>query len=159
MDEDRRITALDEIPDDSTFLFTARRDGDEREVVLTRLDGDGATGADDPDADTTADGGSEVAVTAFENYCQHWTDVRLDKGSGAAVRDGELVCQKHGATFQRDSGVCDFGPCEGAALTGVDVTVSDGDVYLADDDYEFDHVGPAGDDDLSSGSRIGFGGV
>ena len=153
MDESRRITSLDEVPDDSTFLFTARRDGDEREVVLTRLD-DGA--ADDAAA---TDGGNAVTVTAFENYCQHWTDVRLDKGSGAAVRDGELVCQKHGATFQCDSGFCDFGPCEGASLPRVEVTVSDGGVYLADDDYEFDHVGPAGDDDLSSGSRIGFGGV
>ena len=152
MDETRRITALDEVPGDSTFLFTVRRDGEEREAVLTRLDADAAD-------DVAADGGTEVTVTAFENYCQHWTDVRLDKGSGAAVRDGEIVCQKHGATFQRDSGFCDFGPCEGASLSHVEVTVSDGDVYLADDDYEFDHVGPAGDDDLSSGSRIGFGGV
>ena len=153
MDEDRRITALEEVPDDSTFLFTARRDGEEREVLLTRLNGDG----DGDDGSTAADGG--VTVTAFENYCQHWTDVRLDKGSGAAVRNGEFVCQKHGATFQRDSGFCDFGPCEGATLTRVDVTVSDGSVYLADDDYAFDHVGPSDDDDLSSGSRIGFGGV
>ena len=153
MDEDRRITGLKQVPDDSTFLFTARRDGDEREVVLTRLDADTADAADD------GDGGAEVTVTAFENYCQHWTDVRLDKGSGAAVRDGELVCQKHGATFERDSGLCDFGPCEGATLSRVKVTVSNGDVYLVDDDYEFDHVGPAEDDDLSSGSRIGFGGV
>ena len=144
MDEDRRITALERVSDDSTFLFTARRDGDEREVVLTRLDGE-----------DRADG----EVVAFENYCPHWTDVRLDKGSGAAVRNGEIVCRKHGATFRRDSGFCDFGPCEGATLERVAVTVADGAVYLADDDYAFDHVGPSDDGDLSSGSRIGFGGV
>ena len=139
MDEDRRIAAVDEVPDDSTFLFTARRDGEEREVILTRL-------------------GDDDEVVAYENYCQHWTDVRLDKGSGAMVRNGELVCQKHGATFQTDSGYCDFGPCEGAVLPDVDVTVEGDAVYLTDDDYAFDHVGPADDGDLSSGSRIGFGG-
>jgi nitrite reductase/ring-hydroxylating ferredoxin subunit len=141
MDEDRRIADADEVPDDSTLLFTATRDGDQREVVLTRRGGD-------PDGE----------VVAYENYCQHWTDVRLDKGSGAMVRNGELVCQKHGATFQTDSGYCDFGPCEGAVLPAVEVRVADGAVYLVDDDYAFDHLGPADDGDLSSGSRIGFGG-
>jgi len=37
------------------------------------------------------------------------------------------------------------------------VAVHDGGVYLTDDDYEFEGVGPKSDRDLSSG-RIGFGG-
>jgi hypothetical protein len=82
--------------------------------------------------------------------------VRLDKGSGAYVRNGELVCQKHGATFQRDTGYCDFGPCEGSILSTFDVTVEEGDVYLTDDAFEFEGLGGSDDDDLSSGSRIDF---
>ena len=90
-------------------------------------------------------------VVAFRNSCPHWTDVRLDRGSGALVREDELVCQKHGATFERETGVCDFGPCEGAILDQIDVTAENGDVYLTDDDYEFDSRGSDGDRDLSSG--------
>ena len=136
--EDRRIAALSEIPEGGTLLFTAREGFDEVEVVLVRM----------------ADG-----VAAWENYCQHWTDVRFDKGSGGMVRNDELVCQKHGATFETDTGYCNFGPCEGAYLDGVDVTVHDGDVYLTDEDLAFDSLGPSEDADLSTGSpggRIDF---
>jgi nitrite reductase/ring-hydroxylating ferredoxin subunit len=136
--DDRRIAPLSDVPEDGTLLFTVREGFDEREVVLVRL----------------ADG-----VAAWENYCQHWTDVRFDKGSGGMVRNGELVCQKHGATFETDTGYCDFGPCEGAYLDRVAVAVHDGDVYLTDEDYEFDSLGPSEDADLSTGSpggRIDF---
>ena len=51
MDEDSRIADLDDVPADSTLLFTVRDGFDDREAVLTR----------------TADG----EVTAYENYCQH----------------------------------------------------------------------------------------
>jgi nitrite reductase/ring-hydroxylating ferredoxin subunit len=140
MDEDSRIVAAEDVPEDGTLLVTLRDGDDEREAILTRL--------------------SDDTVVGFENYCQHWTDVRLDRGSGAPVRNGELVCTKHGATFERDSGYCDFGPCEGAYLQTVDVTVDDGAVYLTDDDYEFARVGEAETDDLdrstSPGDRLGF---
>jgi nitrite reductase/ring-hydroxylating ferredoxin subunit len=136
MDDASRITAADEVPSDGTLLFTARNGDGTEEVLLSRL--------------------SDGSVTAFVNSCPHWTDVRLDKGSGALVRNGELVCQKHGATFERDSGYCNFGPCEGAVLNTVDVTVADENVYLTDEEFRFEHLGPSGDRDLSSGSRIGF---
>ncbi|WP_439025602.1 Rieske (2Fe-2S) protein [Haloarchaeobius sp. DT45] len=138
MDAESRVTTVAEVPEDGTFLFTVMEGFDEREVVLTKL-GDGT-------------------VEAYLNYCQHWTDVRLDKGSGGTVRDDELVCTRHAATFRKDDGVCTFGPCEGAVLEPVDVTVEDGEVYLTDDDYRFDHVGQASDIDRSSGGRIGFDG-
>lgn len=136
MDSERRIVDIEEVPEDSTLLFTVREGFDEKEVLLVRLN----------------DG-----VAAWRNYCPHWTDVRLDKGSGAEFRDGEIVCTRHGATFGSDSGICTFGPCEGATLEEIDIEVADGGVYLADDDYEFDHLGPKSDRDLSSG-RIGFSG-
>ena len=137
MNEDSRIVALDEVPDDGTFLFTVRDGFDTREAIVVEL---------------------SDAVVAFENYCPHWTDVRLDKGSGATVRNGELVCEKHGATFESESGLCSYGPCEGAVLEEVAITTEDGDVYLTDERYEFENQGPSGDHDLSSRGRIGFSG-
>jgi nitrite reductase/ring-hydroxylating ferredoxin subunit len=138
MDESRHIAALEDVPTDSTLLFTVRDGFDLKEVVAIRRNGE---------------------VAAWRNYCQHWTDVRLDKGSGAAVRDGELLCQKHGATFESDSGLCTFGPCEGAVLDEVEVAVEDSGVYLTDERYEFEQLGPSGEHDLSTGSRIDFSGT
>lgn len=138
MDDDRRVVSLDEVPADGTFLFTVRGDDGLTEVVLVRLD---------------------EGVAAYKNYCQHWTDVRLDKGSGALVRNGEIVCQKHAATFETGSGYCNFGPCEGSYLDTVDVEVRDGVVILTDDGYAFEHVGPSGEEPASSGSRIDFTGT
>ncbi|MDY7082749.1 MAG: Rieske 2Fe-2S domain-containing protein, partial [Halobacteria archaeon] len=121
--DERRITSLDEIPEDDTFLFTVRSEkGDEFkhesedkpgefEVILTR-DGDD--------------------VRAWKNYCQHWTDVRLDTGDGAPMRNGEIVCEKHGAYFETDTGYCNYGPCEGSRLEKVEVVVEKSDVYLGD---------------------------
>jgi nitrite reductase/ring-hydroxylating ferredoxin subunit len=140
MDDDRHVAPLDEVPADGTLLVTVRGDDGLAEVILTRAgDGEG--------------------VVAYRNYCQHWTDVRLDRGSGALVRNDEIVCQKHAATFERDSGYCDFGPCEGSYLDGVDVAVRDGEVYLTDPDYEFERLGPSGEEPESSGSRIDFTGT
>ncbi|QIB73337.1 Rieske 2Fe-2S domain-containing protein [Halogeometricum borinquense] len=136
MDDARRIIAADEVPSDGTVLFTARNGSETTEVILTKL-------ADDE-------------IVAFENFCPHWTDIRLDKGSGAYVRNGELVCEKHGATFQRDTGYCDFGPCEGSVLSTFDVAVQDGDVFLTEEEFTFEHLGGTGDHDRSSGGRIDF---
>lgn len=138
MDEEQRVCDVDEVPDEGTFLFTMREGFEEVEAFLVR----------------TNDG-----IEAYTNYCQHWTDVRLDKGSGAATRDGEILCQKHGALFATATGECTFGPCEGAFLNDVTVGVHDGGVYLMEDDYTFDHVGRATDVNLSSGSRIDFTGT
>ncbi|MFC4358582.1 Rieske (2Fe-2S) protein [Halobium salinum] len=139
LDEDRRVAAVEEVPEEGTLLFTVRDGFDKEEAILTKL--------------------SDGSVHAFRNYCMHWTDVRLDKGSGAMVRNGEIVCQKHGATFDQSSGFCDFGPCEGSTLDTVDVTVADDAVYLTDEAYEFEALGPSGEHDLSSGSRIDFTGT
>jgi len=141
MDDDRHVASLEDVPADGTLLVTVRNvneSGDDlEEVILTRLDGE---------------------VAAYKNYCQHWTDVRLDNGSGALVRNDEIVCQKHAATFESDSGYCNFGPCEGAYLATVDVAVDDGEVFVAEDGYTVAHLGEADDQPQSSGSRIGFGG-
>jgi len=137
MDEQRRIAALEEVPAEGSLLFTVRDGFDLEEAILVRL----------------ADG-----VVALKNYCPHWTDVRLDSGSGATVRDGELVCTKHGATFEKATGDCTHGPCEGATIERLEITVAEGGVYLTDEGYEFEHQGPSGEHDRSSRGRIGFSG-
>jgi nitrite reductase/ring-hydroxylating ferredoxin subunit len=139
MDADRRITTVDEVPEETTFLFTVRdtETDEEQEAILVRTNGD---------------------IVAWLNYCQHFTHIKLDKGSGAPMRDGELICANHGAYFESDSGRCTFGPCEGAYLNGLDLTLDDGELYLAADGYEFVATGPLESDpaDLSSKSNMEF---
>ena len=134
-----RITAAEEVPENDTLLFVIeeRNTGEEAEAILLRA-------------------GDEIAC--WLNYCQHLTHIRLDKGSGAPTRNGEIVCANHGATFERDSGLCTYGPCEGAYLNGVEVAVENGDIYLDDPDYEFVTTGPIERDpiDLSSTSNVEF---
>ena len=141
-----RITALSAVPVDSTVCFRVTDDADAvHEAILVRND---ATATDGGDPAATED-----AVSCWLNYCQHLTHIKLDKGSGAPMRNGELVCENHGAYFEADSGRCTFGPCEGAYLTALEVTVEDGDVYLTDDDYTFVGPGPIETDDLDRASR------
>jgi nitrite reductase/ring-hydroxylating ferredoxin subunit len=42
-----------------------------------------------------------------------------------------LICAKHGAKFQIDTGLCVEGPCKGARLESIPAAVIDGDVCLA----------------------------
>ena len=153
MDADRRIVDVEEVPEDSTLLVTLRPVDPEE---VDSGEGDVGTDADgDPEAEAIlirlADG-----VAAFRNYCQHWTDVRLDRDEGAFVRNGEIFCQKHGATFEADSGYCNFGPCEGSTLESVSVAIEDDAVYLTDEAYEFLRLGPATRESDGGGSRIDF---
>ncbi|WP_126663304.1 Rieske (2Fe-2S) protein [Haloterrigena salifodinae] len=147
MNASQRITALEDVPTDSTVLFRVTDDSDgEREAILVATE-NGDDGTDgEPEADRLA---------CWLNYCQHLTHIKIDKGSGAPMRSGELVCANHGAYFDADSGECTYGPCEGAYLTDLEVTVDDGDVYLTDDDYEYVGAGPVDDGgDLSSSSNV-----
>jgi nitrite reductase/ring-hydroxylating ferredoxin subunit len=139
MSSGTKITTVEEVPADTTTLVTVRDidSGEEQEAVLTEL-GDGVAG--------------------WLNYCQHFTHIALDKGSGAPMRDGEIICANHGAYFESDSGQCTYGPCEGAFLEGIDVTAEDGDVYLTDEEYEFVATGGIETDDLdrTSTSNVEF---
>ncbi|WP_435078621.1 Rieske (2Fe-2S) protein [Halococcus sp. AFM35] len=135
---DGTILPADDVPADTTALFTVRElDGEQiHEAVLIDTD----------------DG-----IEAWLNRCMHFTHIGLDKGSGAEYRDGEIVCTNHGAMFAADTGYCTFGPCEGAYLDSVAVAVEDGQVKLADGRYEFVATGPNEDDgDLTSTSNVEF---
>jgi nitrite reductase/ring-hydroxylating ferredoxin subunit len=157
------IAPLAAVPTDSTHLFTVRdvHADTEVEAILVRTDGGNGDGNGDGSASGADSPGDGAEVAAWLNYCQHWTDVRLDTGSGATRRDGEIVCGRHGATFEADTGRCDFGPCEGAYLDEVTVAVADGAVRLTDPDYEFRHEGPVEEEDdldlsTNPGGRLGF---
>lgn len=138
MADGERVTDLESVPTDSTYLFTVRdAEGEEDEAILTRLDGE---------------------VAGYVNRCMHFQHIRIDKGDGAPVRAGELVCKNHGAMFEKESGLCTFGPCEGAVLEEVDTEVRDGAVYLTDDEFEFvrtDGIETA-PTDLASTSNVEF---
>lgn len=96
-------------------------------------------------------------MVAFENRCQHWRDVRLDRGDGARMRNGEIICAKHGAMFQVDTGDCVHGPCVGARLTRVPVTVENGHVLL--DEEEWSVVGRGALEDRAPSDGDTRGGV
>jgi nitrite reductase/ring-hydroxylating ferredoxin subunit len=133
-----RITSVDEVPERGSSLFTVREpDGSEEEVILVR---------------------AEDGVTAWKNFCQHEVDQRLDRGMGAAMRDGGIICPKHGSIFDATSGYCDNGKAAGSTLAEVEVTVNRGEVYLTDDHVEFLHEGGIDDDDgmPNSSSHLTF---
>ena len=70
-------------------------------------------------------------LTAWQNVCPHqgrslnWAPNRF-----LFDDEGRLVCSHHGATFDLRDGRCIDGPCKGALLTRVPVSVSEGLVYL-----------------------------
>ncbi len=129
MDKDGAIAELEDIPEKSSYVVVTENEGVEKEVVFVRV---------------------ENQLYAFENHCIHWTDVKLDRGSGAEIRDNEIICKKHGAMFELDNGYCNYGPCEGGYLPKIDIEVEDGYVYLTDPDYRYISSGTLEKDDLSS---------
>lgn len=133
----RRIAGVDAVPADSTYLFTLREDDsdEEREAILVRSDG---------------------GLHAWLNYCQHYTHINIDKGSGAEMRSGELICTNHGAYFESDSGYCNHGPCKGAYLNEIEISVDDGAVYLTDENYEYVGEGPVETDEAERGSESNY---
>jgi Ferredoxin subunits of nitrite reductase and ring-hydroxylating dioxygenases len=149
MSADGEIAPVSDVPEDTTLLFrvrptdaearntTDRESGEIREAIMVRDD---------------------EGVVGWLNYCQHFRHIKLDKGSGAEMRNGEIVCTNHGAYFEADTGYCNFGPCEGAVLSEVDLAVKDGVVRLTDDEYEL--VGRGGIEtdpaDLASKSNREF---
>ncbi|KAB1197065.1 MULTISPECIES: Rieske 2Fe-2S domain-containing protein [Haloferax] len=138
MSDLERICSVDDVPSDTTFLFRVRDGDDEvREAILVRDDGD---------------------IKSWLNYCMHLTHIKLDKGSGAEMRNGEIICENHGAYFEADSGYCNYGPCEGAVLDGLDITIDGDHVFLSDDDVSFEATGGIETDpaDRSSKSNVEF---
>jgi len=87
---------------------------------------------------------------AYVNICPHqgsqldWEADQFFDGNGS-----HLVCGKHGSLFEVATGACIDGPCKGAALEMVRLTVIDGDicvsgVVLAEDEGDEDNADDSG---------------
>jgi nitrite reductase/ring-hydroxylating ferredoxin subunit len=128
MPEGTRIAAVDDVPEIGSHLFTVKDAfTNEREAILVTCE-------------------ENPGVRAWINNCTHEAQ-RLDRGDGAAMRDGEIICPKHGSFFDACSGECDNGKAAGTTLPSIEIAVADGDVLLTDENYEYLHDGPMDDDD------------
>ncbi|QKY19014.1 Rieske 2Fe-2S domain-containing protein [Halolamina sp. CBA1230] len=138
MSDGARVTSVDSIPENGSYLFSVEDAfTNEREAILVPCD-------DDP------------GVEAWLNNCPH-EDQRFDRGDGAALRAGEIICPKHGSLFDACEGDCSNGPAAGSSLRPVEVAVEDGDVFLVDDGYTYLQDGGLDDDEgPSSTSHLSF---
>jgi nitrite reductase/ring-hydroxylating ferredoxin subunit len=61
---------------------------------------------------------------AYHNMCCHWP-VPMDMGDGDffAPAFDRIMCKSHGAVYQPDTGICDYGPCVNAKLDSYPVVV------------------------------------
>lgn len=113
--ESRYIGSLTDIPSDTTLRCEAIKGQRGTEIIVRREGND---------------------VFAWRNSCPHRPTIPLDPGGGAIVDDDQLVCHEHGARFDCGDGVCTSGPCQGDILDEIDVAVQDGDVLLADEQFD-----------------------
>ncbi len=122
-----RLTDVETVQSEGSWLFTVRVDGSDREVLLVPCE--------------------ENGVEAWVNRCTHQDQRLYREGVGAVMRDGGIVCPKHGSVFDACSGGCDNGPAANTTLFTVDITVENGQVYLTDDNARYIHDGGTDDDD------------
>ena len=110
MHRTRLLTTLDSVEDGGFAEVEATIDGDAESLILYRR-------------------GNEVR--AWLNICPH-AGRRLDWAPGRFLlsKEGLLVCAAHGASFELEQGACVAGPCRGASLRAVVVSVHDGKVLL-----------------------------
>ena len=101
---------------------------------LDKIPDGGATAIEDVAA---LDGESVIverrgdAVRAWLNVCPH-AGRRLDYAPGMfLLKDELLICAVHGASFNRNDGVCVAGPCRGEHLRALAVELRDDEVWLA----------------------------
>lgn len=88
---------------------------------------------------TTLDGASAFAVRwnggvyGYLNQCPHAGGPLDFEGQVLESSGRFLMCARHGAIFEPDTGKCVGGPCRGARLTSLAVReAADGSVWLTD---------------------------
>ncbi len=130
------LTSVDRVREEGSWLFTVRdrHDATEEAILVPCAEG----------------------VEGWINRCTHEPQ-RLDTGRGVTIRDGEVVCPRHGSHFDACSGACADGPARDTELVGVELAVRHGDVFLIDDGLTFEHEGGIDDGESpSSSSHISF---
>jgi len=157
MTDRAELTAVERVYEEGSCLFTVTDAFDiEQEVVLVPCTDGGTAAGSEGNSDGTGDDAGEADVGAWLNRCTHEAQ-RFDTGRGVPMRDGQVVCPRHGSMFDACSGECDNGEAAGTALPAVEVAVEDGTVYLTDEDYALAHEGGIDDGDgPASTSHVGF---
>jgi len=104
-----KIASLDELKNGESKKFKIKRPDRDTEAFLIKKDG---------------------KYFAYLNLCRHWT-VGLDFDDNEFFSEDKnwLVCKNHGAIYNPESGICESGPCGGAALYGVPLVEKDGAIY------------------------------
>lgn len=73
-------------------------------------------------------------VRAYVNRCAHLNYPLNYTPHGFLTADGSMImCNVHGALFEKDTGYCVSGPCYGLSLIALPVRIDGGYVLLADD--------------------------
>lgn len=68
---------------------------------------------------------------AYTNVCPHaGTPLNMDEGQFMEKTGRYLMCHTHGALFQFEDGLCVAGPCNGASLTTVEISVKNGNIIV-----------------------------
>ncbi|MFC7072928.1 Rieske (2Fe-2S) protein [Halovenus rubra] len=130
MTDRHRLTSVDTVEEDGAWLFTVRDAHDiNQEVMLVPCED------------------SSQKVNAYINTCTHEQQPLYRDEVGVVMRDGGVVCPKHGSVFDSCSGECDNGPATGTTLSEIAIDVDDGQVYLTDDSVDFLWGGGDTDDD------------
>ena len=148
-----RLTSVDTVTDAGSWLFTASDGrGEDTEVVLVPCEL-----PDRPPVEAWVNCSGVkprgICLDSSVNRCTH-EDQRLYRGEiGAILRDGGIVCPKHGSIFDACSGYCDNGEAAESTLLSVDIELEDGQVYLTDENMTYLHDGPADDDDDDDGPQ------
>ncbi|SFS74721.1 Rieske (2Fe-2S) protein [Halostagnicola kamekurae] len=136
-----RLTTAETVHEEGSWLFTIRdRHGEKEEVILVPCEDSAEENS------SSGQSGADDSVEAWINRCTHEAQ-RFDTGQGVPMRDGQIICPRHGSLFDSCSGYCDNGEAADTTLPGVDITVhSDGTIFLTDDDATFAHEGGIDDD-------------
>ncbi len=106
----RRLCGVEEIADLGTRSFVIERNGAAEDMFIVRR-------------------GEEVF--AYINSCPH-TGGPLDwlPDQFLDLDRRYIQCASHDALFQINDGVCVAGPCKGQSLSGVEICVEDGAIWL-----------------------------
>ncbi|SIS03735.1 Rieske (2Fe-2S) protein [Natronorubrum thiooxidans] len=138
----QELTTVETVHEERSWLFTVQNQyGEQEEVILVPCDDDTEQGS------TSSQPAADDGVEAWVNRCTHESQ-RLDTGQGVPMRDGQLICPRHGSMFDVCSGHCDNGDAAGTTLPSVNITVSSDDtVFLTDYELTFVHEGGIDEDD------------
>lgn len=128
----QKVDEISELDDSELILLFDTDTGEEKEAIVVK------------------DQHDEPQI--WLNYCQHITTVKLDDGDGLTERGDEIVCENHGAMFEKSTGRCTYGPCKGAVLPSVSTVVDQGVLYIDDERYELESKNVENNNGLGSTS-------